>query len=93
MIFLQSEYYMCCNQETQTYRFFPNIGSLMSNHPSIENGPFDLHNWCFTSMHVHFPSSRAYECIFKACLTLLWPGFKGIAQTLHKSLAILVLYQ
>ncbi len=25
--------------------------------------------------------------------TLLWPGFKGIAQTSHKSLAILVLYQ
>jgi len=39
MIFLQSEYYMCCNQETQTYRFFPNISSLMPNHPSIENGP------------------------------------------------------
>ncbi len=31
---------MCCNQQTQTYRFFPNIGSLMPNHLSIENGPF-----------------------------------------------------
>jgi hypothetical protein len=39
MISLQSEYYMCCNQETQTYKFFPNIRSLVPNHPSTENGP------------------------------------------------------